>query len=118
MAKADNYWVYMLEMQNGAYYTGYTNDLKRRFKEHLAGRGGRYTRNFQAKKLVQCWQIKGRPGAAMKVESFIKKQKRKKKELFVQSPRLLQKDLAEVLCSALKIRTFNPGRIVLKSIVR
>jgi putative endonuclease len=36
--------VYVLECDNGSYYTGVTNDLKKRFAAHRAGRGARYTR--------------------------------------------------------------------------
>ena len=38
-------WVlYLLECNNGAYYTGITNDLPARFASHLSGKGARYTR--------------------------------------------------------------------------
>jgi putative endonuclease len=36
--------LYLLECASGAYYTGITTDLERRFNEHLAGVGARYTR--------------------------------------------------------------------------
>lgn len=36
--------VYILECRDGTYYTGMTNNLLRRLKEHNAKRGGRYTR--------------------------------------------------------------------------
>lgn len=35
---------YILRCADGTYYTGSTNDLERRLKEHSAGRGARYTR--------------------------------------------------------------------------
>lgn len=42
------YFVYMLicKSKKGklSHYTGYTNDLKRRFKEHEKGHGAKYTR--------------------------------------------------------------------------
>lgn len=38
------YWVYMLKCRNGTLYTGITTNLKRRFKEHICGRGGFYTK--------------------------------------------------------------------------
>jgi putative endonuclease len=38
-------WVlYLLECNNGAYYTGITNDLPARFAAHSSGKGARYTR--------------------------------------------------------------------------
>lgn len=38
------YYVYCLESQkNAKLYIGYTDDLKRRFREHNAGNGGNFT---------------------------------------------------------------------------
>jgi len=31
------FWVYILKLNNGKYYTGMTNDLDRRLKEHRSG---------------------------------------------------------------------------------
>ena len=36
--------VYMVECSNGAYYTGYTNNLKNRIKLHNSGKGAKYLR--------------------------------------------------------------------------
>ena len=33
------YWVYILECKNGAFYTGYTNDVEKRYRDHCAGEG-------------------------------------------------------------------------------
>ena len=37
-------YTYMLRCADGSFYTGWTNNLEKRVKEHNAGRGGRYTR--------------------------------------------------------------------------
>jgi putative endonuclease len=37
--------VYILECSDRSLYTGITNDLDRRLKEHRAGRGAKYTRH-------------------------------------------------------------------------
>ena len=37
------WYVYMLKCQDGAIYTGFTDDIARRFKEHAQGQGGHYT---------------------------------------------------------------------------
>lgn len=37
------YYVYILECTNKTLYTGITNNLERRLKEHQTGRGGHYT---------------------------------------------------------------------------
>lgn len=36
--------VYMLRCGDGTLYTGWTNDLEKRLKRHVAGKGGKYTR--------------------------------------------------------------------------
>ena len=35
--------IYILECEHKALYVGLTNNIKRRFKEHLVGEGGHYT---------------------------------------------------------------------------
>ena len=47
------WYVYVLEsLKNSYLYTGYTDNLKRRFKEHNEGRGGDYTRRHGKWKLI------------------------------------------------------------------
>lgn len=47
------YFVYVLVSQkNGKLYTGFTNDLRRRFKEHNDENGGKYTSKNGTFKLV------------------------------------------------------------------
>jgi putative endonuclease len=38
-------YCYILQCVDGSYYTGWTNDLARRFRQHRTGNGGRYTRS-------------------------------------------------------------------------
>ncbi len=45
------WFVYILECNDGSLYTGSTNDLKRRLKEHQKGGGGKYTRTFGLKQI-------------------------------------------------------------------
>jgi putative endonuclease len=76
----ETYWVYILECENGSYYTGYTTDLTRRFQEHLQGTAKcKYTRAFKPIKIAQSWQITGSKADAMKVEREIKKLSRAQK---------------------------------------
>lgn len=39
------WFVYLLECRNGSVYTGITTDVQRRFAQHAAGKGARYTRS-------------------------------------------------------------------------
>ena len=46
------WFLYIVQCKNGPLYTGITDDLARRFSEHVSGKGGRYTSLNQAEKLV------------------------------------------------------------------
>ena len=45
-------YTYMLECSDGSYYTGWTNDLRKRVRTHQAGKGGKYTRSRLPVRLV------------------------------------------------------------------
>lgn len=38
-------YTYILECRDGSLYTGWTNDLERRVREHNAGKGAKYTKS-------------------------------------------------------------------------
>ncbi|AMO22552.1 hypothetical protein GCM10027034_29640 [Ramlibacter solisilvae] len=38
------YWLYLLECEGGAYYTGIALDVEQRFYQHLFGVGAKFTR--------------------------------------------------------------------------
>jgi len=40
-----NWYVYILSCSDGTYYTGITNNLKKRIKTHNSGKGSKYTRS-------------------------------------------------------------------------
>jgi putative endonuclease len=42
---ASPWFVYLLECRDGSLYTGITTDVARRYAQHLAGKGARYTRS-------------------------------------------------------------------------
>ena len=72
------YYVYLLEMANGKIYVGFTSDLKRRFQEHVSGKGGKTTRSFGVSRLLYSETLESR-SAAMKREHELKKWPRAKK---------------------------------------
>lgn len=85
-----DYWVYMLLCENQSYYTGYTDNLEKRYRSHLNGTGGcKYTRSFKPLKIAQCWLIKGDKLLAMQLEREIKKYSRKQKENLILHPETL-----------------------------
>ena len=68
---ADPWFVYILRCADGSLYTGITNDVKRRCKQHNDGSASRYTRSRRPTKLV--WQ-EAQPSrsSALKREAAIK----------------------------------------------
>ncbi|NQT32235.1 MAG: GIY-YIG nuclease family protein [Candidatus Omnitrophica bacterium] len=76
--------IYIIECKDGKFYTGVTNNLKRRLMEHNSGNGGRFTRFRKPIKLVYCEECKEKP-EALKRESEIKKLNREKKLALVRS---------------------------------
>ena len=76
------WYIYILECRNGAYYTGATNDVARRVKEHQQGLGGKFTRAFGVRRLVYQKKCAGR-SAALKREAAIKQMTRSAKKALV-----------------------------------
>lgn len=42
---SDGWHLYLLRCRDGSLYAGITTDIERRFREHVAGRGAKYTRS-------------------------------------------------------------------------
>ena len=74
-----DWFVYIIEAENGHLYTGITTDLERRFSEHKSKQGGaRFFHTSSAKKMVFHEQHSDRSSAS-KREAMIKKLSRKAK---------------------------------------
>ncbi len=85
-----SYWVYILYCDNNTYYTGYTNNLIKRFNAHVAGTAKcRYTQSFKPRYIAQSWEIKGPKALAMRIEREIKKLSRTQKEYLIHEPSAL-----------------------------
>jgi len=75
-------WVlYLLECRGGTLYAGITTDLKRRFAEHVSGKGARYTRSHPPLRVVASMDFADR-SAASKAEAVLKKLPRGQKAGF------------------------------------
>ncbi len=72
------WYVYILKCIDGSFYTGATNNLKKRFLDHKNGKGGRYTRSHKPLKIVYKEKLATK-SEALKRESEIKSWSRKKK---------------------------------------
>lgn len=70
--------IYIIECEDGTLYTGWTNNLEKRFAAHCAGKGAKYTRSHKPKAIVYEESF-DTPQAAMAREYQIKRMSRKKK---------------------------------------
>ena len=85
------FWLYVLECENGSFYTGYTKNLAIRYYQHRKGKqSARYTRSFKPIRIAQCWRLLDTLGTVLKVERFIKNQDRKTKVLWIENPEELK----------------------------
>lgn len=76
--------MYVLECNDGTYYTGYTNRLEYRIKMHNEGKGAKYTRGRAPVHLIykQSYETKEE---AMKAEYHFKRLSRQQKEIMVRT---------------------------------
>jgi len=72
------YFVYILLCLDETYYTGSTNDVEKRFKDHLEGRGARYTKSHKPQKIIYQEEFIGKSDA-LKREAEIKSWTKAKK---------------------------------------
>lgn len=72
------WYVYILLCSDNSLYTGISPDPDKRFLEHRAGRGGRYTRSHKPVRVVYVDRCPSK-SAALKREAQIKSWKREKK---------------------------------------
>jgi len=79
------WFVYILECQDGSFYTGVTTDLDKRMKTHAEGKGSKYVRRKRFKCLLRSKECKDRSDA-QKAECQIKTlQKYDKLDWFIQN---------------------------------
>jgi putative endonuclease len=74
--------LYLLECRNGAYYAGITNDIERRYAQHISGKGAKYTRANPPVRLIGTRAFADR-SAALKAEHAIRKLPRERKVRFL-----------------------------------
>lgn len=77
------WYVYILLCKDGSYYIGSSNDINKRVKEHLGGKGGRYTRSHRPQRLVYQEELATK-SKALKREVQLKKWPKARKEALVQ----------------------------------
>lgn len=76
--------MYVVECADHSFYTGITNNLKRRLGQHNAGKGAAYTAVRRPVSLIATWRFDDR-SAALKAEYAFKKNTRRRKLKLIQS---------------------------------
>ena len=72
------WYVYILECQDGSFYTGVTNDIDARMETHAKGKGSKYVNKKGFKKLLKAKPCKDK-SEACKYEYAIKQLPRNQK---------------------------------------
>ena len=78
------WYVYILLCTDNTFYTGISNNPKKRFETHKAGKGAKYTRSHKPIKIVYLEKFPTKQDV-MKREREIKNLHRNKKEILVQN---------------------------------
>ncbi|MCV6614419.1 MAG: GIY-YIG nuclease family protein [Cellvibrionaceae bacterium] len=52
MSATEHWWVYIIECEDGALYTGISNHLLRRWQQHTSGRGAKFFNSRKPKRLA------------------------------------------------------------------
>lgn len=84
---------YILRCQDDTFYVGSTSDISRRVKEHIAGKGGAYTRTRIPVELVYQEAFPDRSSAQQR-EAQVKRWTRSKKEALISHNHELLRELS------------------------
>jgi putative endonuclease len=79
-----SFYVYILLCIDGSFYTGYTNDLQERTRQHENGKGAKYTKSHRPQKIAYV-EVFGSRSSAMKREKAIKKLSHQQKQDLISS---------------------------------
>ena len=76
------WFVYIIRCCDNSLYTGITTDVKRRYNEHISGKGAKYTRVKKPIEICAIFKVENR-SIAGKLEYFIKNLSKKEKEILI-----------------------------------
>jgi len=77
-----SHFVYMLKCAGNRIYTGYAVDVEARFKQHVSGKGARFTKAFPPECILRTFELNSKE-EALRLEARIKMLDRPHKELLV-----------------------------------
>ena len=70
--------LYLLRCQDGSLYAGIATDVARRFRQHAAGKGAKYTRSHPSASVLASRTYADR-GSALRAEHALKRQPKARK---------------------------------------
>jgi putative endonuclease len=79
------WFVYLIECRDGSLYTGVAIDVDKRYAEHAAGKGARYTRSHPPLRLLARFEHPDR-SSALRAEYAIKQLSAGEKRALVAAP--------------------------------
>ena len=82
-------YTYILKCDDGSFYTGWTNNLEKRIKDHNEGRGAKYTKSRRPVTLAY-YETFATKEEAMRREYAIKQLSRKQKESLMEAKKLIE----------------------------
>lgn len=82
MQRHGQFFVYMVQCQDGTYYTGYTNNLQDRIRLHNSGNGAKYLRGKGPVTLVYAKEYRYYK-VALRAERWLKKRARAEKAALI-----------------------------------
>ncbi len=106
-----NGFMYVLQCNDGSFYTGSTNDLARRIEQHKNGEGAEYTKLHLPIKLVY-YEIFDRVDLAFKREKQVQKWSRAKKIALIKNDIELLKQLSKSKNNEQKVSEPKVGELV------
>lgn len=76
------YYLYILLTVDNTLYCGIARDVKKRFMEHISGKGAKYTRSHKPLKIVYTKEFENK-SEALREEIRIKKLSKKEKQRLI-----------------------------------
>lgn len=78
------WWLYIIETENGMYYTGITTDVMKRFTSHQKGQGAKFFRSHPPAQLI-FYKCIGLKSEAASLENYLKQLSHVKKKNFIET---------------------------------
>ena len=80
------YYVYILRCDDNSLYTGITNDIKKRMREHFghSDKKAKYTKSHKPSSIAALWKC-GNKSDALKIEYRLKELTKKEKENLIEN---------------------------------